>query len=533
MDALNRFAASLSDHYRSMTPGARVLAASLLVVIVVSLGYLSTHQTTAADSELLHGLPVSVSQLPLMEAAFAKANLKGYEIRGTSIFVPRGQEAVYMAALVDAKALPTNPGDASVQAMDNMGLFIGVREREERLKIAKQQDLAHCICRMNGIESATVLYDIDTKSSFDQQKLITATASVKPVGASQLDESRVIAIRHLIAGAIAGLRPENVTVSDLNGSTWYGKLSDAATGEKAYIALQRAYEQDLKAKILNALGFIPNVTVEPSVTFDRQPATGARSVHHEKPQGAHRTVVAAKTPPARANVDSVINALLGEPPARTAQTTTDDAVTGENERAEPSNPVLVPVLARVSVGVPMSYFRHIWQQQRIDLRQNNPATVDQAAIDRIRVEESTKIQRHVVQLLPPTERVSDPAQLVTVTTFQDFAPAMASQSDVRELAQQWIVEHWRAVGLSVVVLLGVIVLWLFVRPRSRPVANQVADAPRETLRVDAEETVRKVQPAGPHFTPAERVLRDELSDLVQNDPDAAATILRTWIGQAD
>jgi flagellar biosynthesis/type III secretory pathway M-ring protein FliF/YscJ len=27
-------------------------------------------------------------------------------------------------------------------------------------------------------------------------------------------------------------------------------------------------------------------------------------------------------------------------------------------------------------------------------------------------------------------------------------------------------------------------------------------------------------------------LRDELSDLVKEDPDAAANILRTWIGQA-
>ena len=28
-------------------------------------------------------------------------------------------------------------------------------------------------------------------------------------------------------------------------------------------------------------------------------------------------------------------------------------------------------------------------------------------------------------------------------------------------------------------------------------------------------------------------LRDELSDLVKEDPDSAANILRTWIGQAN
>ena len=76
---------------------------------------------------------------------------------------------------------------------------------------------------MPGIERARVLYDVDNRPGGPfEGKLVTATIIIKPAGAGQLEESRVLAVRHLVAGAIAGLKPENVTVSDLNGRTWHG-----------------------------------------------------------------------------------------------------------------------------------------------------------------------------------------------------------------------------------------------------------------------------------------------------------------------
>ncbi len=70
--------------------------------------------------------------------------------------------------------------------------------------------------------------------------------SVKPVGKTRLDEARVSAIRHLVSGAIAGLKPENVTVSDGNGSTWHGKLektaSDAGHAEQSPVTNRKPDE---------------------------------------------------------------------------------------------------------------------------------------------------------------------------------------------------------------------------------------------------------------------------------------------------
>jgi flagellar biosynthesis/type III secretory pathway M-ring protein FliF/YscJ len=222
MEFINRASSQLHELYRSLTPGGRLTAGLLAAVVVLGLAYAGTHQASGPDADLMRGVPVAAGQLPPMEAAFAKANLTGYEIRGNSIFVPKGQESAYMAALVKENALPPNYGAYMNGAGSASSPWDSKDQRELRIRIATQNELALQICDMPGIERASVLYAVDDKPGGFKDKVITATVSVKPVGTNQLEESRVSAIRHHVAGAIAGLKPENVTVSDLNGPTWHG-----------------------------------------------------------------------------------------------------------------------------------------------------------------------------------------------------------------------------------------------------------------------------------------------------------------------
>jgi flagellar biosynthesis/type III secretory pathway M-ring protein FliF/YscJ len=178
-----------------------------------------------------------------MEAAFAKAKLKEWEVCGTSIRVPRGQESAYMLALAEANALPKDFGSAQRDAV-NADTLVNLGSRDQRLKIAKQDDLAQAIGSMPGIERAYVLYDVDPRPGGFKEKLITATVCVKPTATAKLDEARVSAIRQLVAGAIAGLKPENVTVSDLGGGA-----NQTATEE---VPLQEKPVRDLRPE---AFGF--------------------------------------------------------------------------------------------------------------------------------------------------------------------------------------------------------------------------------------------------------------------------------------
>ena len=111
MDFLNKAFAQFNDLFRSMTPGGRITAGLLLVVAVVSVGYLFQHQVSGGDDYLFGGKSMETPTLEKMEEAFGKAGLNSYTIEGGRVKVPHSQRAAYLAALADAKALPPNFGD--------------------------------------------------------------------------------------------------------------------------------------------------------------------------------------------------------------------------------------------------------------------------------------------------------------------------------------------------------------------------------------------------------------------------------------
>src|SRR5271166_3142417 len=105
MDFLNKAFTQLSYLFRSMTPGGRITAGLLLVVAVVSVGYLFQSQVTGGDVCLFSGATIDTPTLQKMEEAFGTKGLNGFTIEGGRVKVPYAQRAAYLAALADAKAL--------------------------------------------------------------------------------------------------------------------------------------------------------------------------------------------------------------------------------------------------------------------------------------------------------------------------------------------------------------------------------------------------------------------------------------------
>jgi flagellar biosynthesis/type III secretory pathway M-ring protein FliF/YscJ len=113
------------------------------------------------------------------------------------------------------------------------------------MRIAKQDAVARAIRKRPGIEDANVIYDVTKPGGFSE-KVAKAIAYVKPVGSTQLDEAMVIDIRLDVVGAYAELKPENVTVSDLNGHTWRGSVGSA--DEIKYASLKHSHEEEIRTK---------------------------------------------------------------------------------------------------------------------------------------------------------------------------------------------------------------------------------------------------------------------------------------------
>jgi flagellar M-ring protein FliF len=555
MDLFNKAFSQLSDLLRSMTPGGRLTAGLLLVVVVVSLGYLFQHQMSGPDGFLMNDEPIPASCLPAMEAALGKANLT-YTAEGGRIRIPRGQQAAYMAALADAKALPPNFGSALRGAMDAGSPFESPKQRELRFKIALQEELSRIIRQMTGIEEADVLIDSKPQPGLSQEQLVTASISVKPQGTEPLDPSRVPAIRGLVVGAIAGLKPESVIVTDLNGPRVYpgDPRQGGDGGENLYLATNAAYERALKGKLLGALGYIPSLTVEVTVELDRERSSRSQSLKVDPKTVSLRTTEKTTTK----TRDGTSGGGGGRPGFQAANTpaalASSPAGKGSREEEENSNsdqvnePILrehieketvglTPKRATVSVGIPSSYFEKVWHERNPAKEGEEPKTPDLAALDAMREEVLGQVRKQVTALLPPLppEAAQNTTDLVTITTFQDIKPGPLPGPSTVQKVLAWLGQHWSTLGLIGLVGAGLLMLCSMVRgvpppePSSVPLriaaSPEVQSQPGETPETVAAKRLRRLVGGGPN-------LRDELSELVKEDPDAAANILRTWIGQA-
>ena len=146
--------------------------------------------------------------------------------------------------------------------------WIGKRQQEEMSKIALQDELTKIINSMPGIESASVLYNVETEQGLHTRKQITASVNVKPAGNQLLSVRQVEMIRHVVGPPI-GIDPQSVAIVDFNGATYSGNATSGIAG--AEVGSDRAgktkqeYEQKYTEKIRDALNYVVGAVVTVNV----------------------------------------------------------------------------------------------------------------------------------------------------------------------------------------------------------------------------------------------------------------------------
>lgn len=549
MDALNNAYNQVADLFRSMTPGARITAGLLLAVVVASLAILFGRPMAGADTYLLGGAAFSSSELSAMEAAFGKAGLNQYTIEANRVRVPRGSQAAYLGALADAGAMPLHFGEILTKAASEGGAFVSKQQRDEIIKIARQRELALIVRSMRGIEDAFVHYDVQKRPGFRQETVTTASVSIKPVGTQPIDPSRVPMIRHLVAGAIAGLAPENIAVVDLNGRSYPVGTADGpgSSTDDPYLTRMKEYQTEYEAKIYTALAYVPGVTVTANVELDREMVQRRESVQIDpkavvlRGRDDSRSTSSESTGPAgrpgleaqRPNQGANLSAAGRGTRSQDESTTSEFESITSHERATTEIAGLTPRRVTVSVGVPSHYYEQLWQERNPTPPGESPPRPDTAALAQIESEESAKIRNHVAAMLPRPDATADLASLVTVTTFARVPPAEIPATPVYERALAWLGAYWSTLGILALAGVSLLMLRSLVRTSAQPLPESTlpppmlasetpsAESPVDTAK--AKSSLRRRPIGGPS-------LKHELAEIVRDDPDAAANILRSWIG---
>jgi len=557
MDFLNKAYTQISDLFRSMSPGARLTSGLLVVVIMVSLAFLFRTGTSMSGTYLYGGNDFSQSELATMENAFAKAGLNKSEIIGNRIRVPSSQKADYLAALVDNNAMPANPYSFLNEATNSTSPFTTNKTLEAKIRNAKQQELALIISRMRDIEFATVHYDEIEKRGFPRRKEKTATVAVKATGDNRIEEDRVRAIRNLVAAAYAGMSTANVTVTDINGGTYPGSSAGGigSAMDNPYAALKSKYEKQWSNKISDYLRWIPGVIVGVNVELNKEllhqensiklnpkdvittsskDETKTSTTSSANPGGRPGAVSnGLSNSTASISSSAGINSEISENSTQSSSITSRDYVTKKTA-------ALTPSAVTVSVGVPVAFYKKIWREENPAEENEEPKDPTQDDINAVAEKYKTKIEEQLKQLIPPpVSNTDDPYPRFTIETLPDLPSLAVKEPGMSEKASAWLAIYWQPVGMTMLGLFSLLMLRGMIRSvPSAPTASKLESTPAAQLSVennedeDEEETETVNAPKLRRFKTDGPNLKDELADVVREDTEAAAKVLRSWIGDA-
>lgn len=554
MDAVSRAWEQSLELFRSMTPAARLTTGLLLGVVVVSLTFLSRTQGERADAYLFGARTLSLREINNMQMAFGQAQLNGWELDGYKIKVPLGQRDLYLAALHDANAYPEDPGAASEGLFGSITALETRDVRQLKAKRAKERELEAVLKRTNGIEEAFVSIERSDNGRLRNGTQSHVLISVRKFGEAFFNAEEVKNMRRMGART-AATDVTNVDVFDLNNSLTHGGggPTENAFGEDAYVATQRAREATFRQKIEDQLKNIPGVLVDVFVALDDNLTMETTSQKFEQPTAIRNSDFSKETTSSTpqfggrpgAGPNGVGNQGASITAAENAEST---ALETRNETenvagATAMRTVRAPLTTQyvqAAISVPWSYYRKVWAVRHPD---EDPTDDD---LQRVEGDEVIRIGELVRNLLPEEEVAgADRTPRVKVNTYYDLPGESPPGESFASTAGDWFAANWQTLGTFLVAFVGLMMLRGMIRSgESAAVASarQHEPIPTEQLSVYAGEDPEDPMEAADEidvanslkarFQHSGRSLRDELTELVREDPDAAANVLQNWIGDA-
>jgi flagellar M-ring protein FliF len=173
-----------------------------------------------------------------------------YDVRGDAIFVASRQRDE-MRLMLAASGLPTN-SHAGYELLESLTGFGTTSQMfDAAYWRAKEGELARTIVASPYIRSARVHISQGGTSAFRREIVPTASVTVTTTGGA-LSAAQARALRFLVASAVAGMTPEEVSVIDGSGGLVYGpegETTAAAQGEERVQALRRNVERLLEAHV--------------------------------------------------------------------------------------------------------------------------------------------------------------------------------------------------------------------------------------------------------------------------------------------
>lgn len=423
--------ARLIDWWRQ-SPYARTLL-TIGAVLCLAVGILwMTVGASTQEELLLGGHTFQAEELTTAEAIWAKQGLQNYRIENSQVRVPSGQQPAYLAALADAGAVPHDFSQDLLELSTEISPFLSQAARDDSMQIAKQNMLAQIIRRMQGIDNAWVVIDRTTQGGLRREAVLSASVSIQ--AKEPLAREQILQIQQLIAGAIAGMSPGQVSVIDLNSTD-----SVAMSGESQPpgLAMLQAYENHYRKLVAQTLSQISECVI---------------NIRAEYPAELNSSPDQSRTPQTDEVLMNQGNLRVSE---KSMETTTAE-----------------PKLAAVAIGLPQAYLEQRWKQHQ---SQMSGSDLDRQAFEQQEIESIQQTVSTVLSDSPATQ-----IRVYTIPTQQAVATSPEGES----------VAMYLQLALAGILLLGGMVLIHQTWWRNRN-AEESPEGPSDSLHAQLKQRVKE------------------------------------------
>ena len=529
----------------SMPMQSRIISVLLVAAIVIGLGFLVRGSSVSGDVPLFGGRSLDEQELDAIEIAFSNSGLNEWEREGRRIKIPRHSRSDYIAALEGSPYLPISLRSAVERAISQASVFEPNELRVAREMQAKKQDLSSKIVSFPDISRASVEYDRGERVGFSRSRPQSANVMLTPEGTDPLPSFRIRQIQEFVRSSFAGMTSEDVVVVDTNATS-----SSAAT-EADDPLLRRAREVEARivqkvrsllvgypARVEASAEIDPLMDVEKAVlTYDPEPTNVSSK---------SRKIESSSNRPANGGVPGAGPNGISSNRAMSLEDNVEVSTTKEDEREstgvagqqyESSRLASLQVKrVRVSVGLPRSYYLTVhgqeWLQDTPDKTAADVPALDDTRLETLRLETKENIQSAITVLLPEVSAGEDRFPLVHVWDYHDIPEPALSEPDTAELALTWLANSWQTILLVMLALAALLVARSAARSGSggdsphefrEGFGLEIPSPPPEVVSTDSEQD---------RMTITGGSLKEELTTLVENNPEVAANVIRSWVGEA-
>ncbi|GEM_PF-1560787 len=576
MNFLNKSYYSLVELFKSMTPAARVTSGIMLIAIIASMFYLFQFQLSAGTVFIYGGQEFSQGEIGQMETAFAKSALNDYTVVGNRVKIPLSSRDLYTKALAENDAVP-NSIISREDSVVSSNPFMSQAAQSQAEKQQKTNKIRSMIMASPKINNASVEYDEVLEGAPFREMRRTCAIGIHPVGSYQLIRDDFVSIQRIAKNALAGIKDSDITIVDHNsGNSHTGDSIAAGANESLLIREKKRYEHEYEQKIREQLMMYPgavvgvDVDIDPTIgsdTYEKTLSTGTTIKQSTEKQNLRSSTGGnGGAPGVRSNGPASANASGSLADVR--QTTND--ITKEESTSLPGGSIqhtqlhgLTVRSARVSIGVPQSTVQKLFMLENPATEGAPPTPIDYTKLLSFFEERIKKpISEKVRLLIKPTDVVGqDPYDAIVVQMDPDIPMEKIPGPALSDTAITWLSANWQNLGLMGFGLFAVAMLRSMVGTAVRE--NDAADAAEKefggllppelgdddeveevivetdgTTRIvkkkrgeSEEEKAKKANELLKRFQSREPTLREELTELVEADLDAAAEVLRSWIGE--